>query len=97
MEWGVGDRGWLFSLKYILIMLLALLLVLRIELFNHTSREAPFAMDGTHTHTHTHTGGTSDCMAKILSSFYTSLSRLWRNGRAQERYPTRRVSFVSKW
>ena len=44
-------------------------------------------MDGLHTRT-------SDCMTKILSSSYTSLSRLWRNGRAEERYPTRRASIL---
>ena len=38
---------------------------------------------------------TSCCMAKILSSFYTS-SRLWLriNGRAEERYPIRRASVL---
>ena len=29
---------------------------------------------------------------RILSSSYTSVSRVWRTGRAEERYPTRRAS-----
>ena len=57
------------------------------------SRRQRMACARTHTHTHTYRG-TSDCMAKILSSFYTSLSRYWRNGRAEERYPTRRASVL---
>ena len=58
-----------------------------VQLFNRRSGKARMAMRGLHT-------GTSDCMAKILSSFYTSLSRFWWNGRAEERYPTRQASVL---
>ena len=63
--------------------------LLRVELFNRRSRKGPLC-NGWLAHTLT-----SCCMAKILSSFYTS-SRLWLriNGRAEERYPIRRASVL---
>ena len=71
------------------LIILSALLVRRVELFNRRSRKAHFAMDGLHKRT----SDCMHCMAKILFSLYTS-SRLWRNGRAEERYPIRRVSVL---